>query len=93
MVFAYLRTGKECEAPAVDASSAKPRASKRQPTNVLTGSNTLQLSHISPSSSLVAPPDMMNAMRGGMQVHAVPDNEKAFDAKGNRLPWAFEFAE
>ncbi|KAF2149635.1 hypothetical protein K461DRAFT_231504 [Myriangium duriaei CBS 260.36] len=28
-----------------------------------------------------------------MQVHAVPDNEKALDASGRRLPWAFEYAD
>ncbi|TKX21461.1 hypothetical protein C1H76_6535 [Elsinoe australis] len=36
---------------------------------------------------------MMPSMRGGMQVHAVPDNEKAFDANGRRLPWGFEYAD
>ncbi|KAF2639397.1 hypothetical protein P280DRAFT_430030 [Massarina eburnea CBS 473.64] len=28
-----------------------------------------------------------------MQVHAVPDSERAFDSSGRRLPWAFEFAD
>ncbi|KAF2465838.1 uncharacterized protein BDR25DRAFT_294367 [Lindgomyces ingoldianus] len=28
-----------------------------------------------------------------MQVHAVPDSERAFDSTGRRLPWAFEFAD
>ncbi|GAM89642.1 hypothetical protein ANO11243_076810 [Dothideomycetidae sp. 11243] len=28
-----------------------------------------------------------------MQVHAVPDSEKAIDANGRRLPWAFEYAD
>jgi len=31
--------------------------------------------------------------RGGMQVHAVPEAERAFDANGQRLPWAYEYAE
>jgi hypothetical protein len=28
-----------------------------------------------------------------MQVHAVPDSERAFDSTGRRLPWGYEFAE
>ncbi|KAF2689579.1 hypothetical protein K458DRAFT_475030 [Lentithecium fluviatile CBS 122367] len=28
-----------------------------------------------------------------MQVHAVPDSERAFDSTGRRLPWAFEYAD
>ncbi|KAF1949219.1 hypothetical protein CC80DRAFT_457929 [Byssothecium circinans] len=28
-----------------------------------------------------------------MQVHAVPDSERAFDSSGRRLPWAFEYAD
>ncbi|KAF1851875.1 uncharacterized protein K460DRAFT_272601 [Cucurbitaria berberidis CBS 394.84] len=28
-----------------------------------------------------------------MQVHAVPDSERAFDSTGRKLPWAFEFAD
>ncbi|KAL5114838.1 hypothetical protein ACEQ8H_007267 [Pleosporales sp. CAS-2024a] len=28
-----------------------------------------------------------------MQVHAVPDSERAFDSTGRRLPWAYEFAD
>jgi hypothetical protein len=28
-----------------------------------------------------------------MQVHAVPDAERAFDSTGRRLPWGYEFAE
>ncbi|KAF4549927.1 Hypothetical protein D9617_19g102320 [Elsinoe fawcettii] len=36
---------------------------------------------------------MMPSMRGGMQVHAVPDNERAYDANGRRLPWGFEYAD
>ena len=28
-----------------------------------------------------------------MQVHAVPDSERAYDSTGRRLPWAFEYAE
>jgi hypothetical protein len=28
-----------------------------------------------------------------MQVHAVPDSERAFDSTGRRLPWGIEFAE
>jgi len=37
----------------------------------------------------------MNArsLRGGMQVHAVPESERAVDANGQRLPWAYEYAE
>jgi hypothetical protein len=30
---------------------------------------------------------------GGMQVHAVPEAERAIDANGQRLPWAYEYAE
>lgn len=29
----------------------------------------------------------------GMQVHAVPDDERAVDASGKRLPWAYSYAE
>lgn len=32
-------------------------------------------------------------LRGGMQVHAVPETERALDASGQRLPWAYEYAE
>lgn len=32
-------------------------------------------------------------LRGGMQVHAVPESERAIDANGQRLPWAYEYAE
>ena len=28
-----------------------------------------------------------------MQVHAVPDAERAYDSTGRKLPWAFEYAE
>jgi hypothetical protein len=35
----------------------------------------------------------MNSIRGGMQVHAVPESERAVDASGKRLPWGYEFAE
>ncbi|PVH94079.1 hypothetical protein DM02DRAFT_573496 [Periconia macrospinosa] len=28
-----------------------------------------------------------------MQVHAVPDSERAFDSSGRRLPWAIEYAD
>lgn len=28
-----------------------------------------------------------------MQVHAVPDSERAYDSTGRKLPWAYEFAE
>ncbi|PSN63753.1 hypothetical protein BS50DRAFT_576371 [Corynespora cassiicola Philippines] len=28
-----------------------------------------------------------------MQVHAVPDSERAFDSMGRKLPWAYEFAD
>ncbi|KAF2083600.1 hypothetical protein K490DRAFT_51224 [Saccharata proteae CBS 121410] len=28
-----------------------------------------------------------------MQVHAVPDSERAFDASGRQLPWAYEYAD
>ncbi|GAB7356286.1 hypothetical protein MBLNU459_g7091t1 [Dothideomycetes sp. NU459] len=35
----------------------------------------------------------MNSLRGGMQVHAVPESERAFDASGKRLPWGYEFAD
>ena len=30
---------------------------------------------------------------GGMQVHAVPESERAVDANGQKLPWAYEYAE
>jgi hypothetical protein len=44
---------------------------------------------------LTALPDMNNRsqLRGGMQVHAVPEAERAIDANGQRLPWAYEYAE
>lgn len=35
----------------------------------------------------------IHAMRPGMQVHAVPDSERAFDASGRKLPWGFEYAD
>lgn len=35
----------------------------------------------------------MNSLRGGMQVHAVPESERAVDASGRRLPWGYEYAE
>jgi hypothetical protein len=28
-----------------------------------------------------------------MQVHAVPDSERAFDSTGRKLPWGYESAE
>ncbi|KAL1583832.1 hypothetical protein WHR41_07204 [Cladosporium halotolerans] len=34
-----------------------------------------------------------NFGRGGMQVHAVPENERYIDATGKRLPWAYERAD
>lgn len=34
-----------------------------------------------------------NFGRGGMQVHAVPENERYIDASGKRLPWAYERAD
>lgn len=34
-----------------------------------------------------------NFGRGGMQVHAVPENERYVDASGKRLPWAYERAD
>jgi hypothetical protein len=30
---------------------------------------------------------------GGMQVHAVPEAERAVDTNGQRFPWAYEYAE
>jgi hypothetical protein len=35
----------------------------------------------------------MQRRGGGMQVHAVPESERALDANGQRLPWAYEYAE
>ncbi|KAL1304637.1 hypothetical protein AAFC00_003601 [Neodothiora populina] len=35
----------------------------------------------------------MNSLRGGMQVHAVPESERAIDASGKRLPWGYEYAD
>lgn len=35
----------------------------------------------------------MNSFRGGMQVHAVPDDERAMDAGGKPLPWGYSYAE
>ncbi|GME49647.1 hypothetical protein GTA08_BOTSDO07534 [Neofusicoccum parvum] len=32
----------------------------------------------------------MNSFRGGMQVHAVPESERAFDAAGRQLPWGYD---
>lgn len=34
-----------------------------------------------------------NLGRGGMQVHAVPENERYVDSQGKRLPWAYERAD
>lgn len=34
-----------------------------------------------------------NFGRGGMQVHAVPENERWIDSSGKRLPWAYERAD
>ena len=28
-----------------------------------------------------------------MQVHAVPDAERAFDSQGRQLPWGYEYPE
>jgi len=36
---------------------------------------------------------MNSSMRGGMQVHAVPDDERAKDSRGQPLPWAYSYAE
>jgi hypothetical protein len=30
---------------------------------------------------------------GGVQVHSVPESERAVDANGQRLPFAYEYAE
>jgi hypothetical protein len=38
-------------------------------------------------------PATMQRRGGGMQVHAVPEAERALDANGQRLPWAYEYAE
>ncbi|KAJ9635364.1 hypothetical protein H2199_008367 [Coniosporium tulheliwenetii] len=35
----------------------------------------------------------MNSLRPGMQVHAVPETERAFDASGRQLPWGIEYAD
>lgn len=35
----------------------------------------------------------MNSFRAGMQVHAVPDDERARDASGQPLPWGYAYAE
>lgn len=36
----------------------------------------------------------MNApFRGGMQVHAVPEDERIVDSTGKPLPWGFAYAE
>ncbi|KAF2753469.1 hypothetical protein EJ05DRAFT_541967 [Pseudovirgaria hyperparasitica] len=31
--------------------------------------------------------------RGGMQVHAVPESERAWDSSGRQLPWGYEYAD
>ena len=37
---------------------------------------------------------MNGPFRGGMQVHAVPDEERAYDAAtGVKLPWGYSYAE
>ena len=37
---------------------------------------------------------MATPFRGGMQVHAVPEDERVFDAStGQRLPWGYSYAE
>lgn len=45
--------------------------------------------------SIATLPNMNNRspFRGGMQVHAVPETERAIGANGQRLPWAYEYAE
>lgn len=35
----------------------------------------------------------MHSFKAGMQVHAVPDEERAIDPSGKPLPWAYEYAE
>jgi hypothetical protein len=35
----------------------------------------------------------MNTIRGGVQVHAVPEHERAFDSSGKRMPWGYEYPE
>ncbi|KAF2237780.1 hypothetical protein EV356DRAFT_564399 [Viridothelium virens] len=37
--------------------------------------------------------DDMNAIRTGVQVHAVPENERAYDSSGRRLPWGYTYAD
>ena len=37
--------------------------------------------------------DEMNAIRSGVQVHAVPEHERAYDSAGRRLPWGYTYAE
>ncbi|KAI9663248.1 MAG: hypothetical protein M1821_008296 [Bathelium mastoideum] len=37
--------------------------------------------------------DEMNAIRTGVQVHAVPENERAYDSAGRRLPWGYTYAD
>lgn len=36
---------------------------------------------------------MNSSFRGGMQVHAVPEDERARDSRGQALPWGYAYAE
>ncbi|KAI9656652.1 MAG: hypothetical protein M1831_004562 [Alyxoria varia] len=36
---------------------------------------------------------MNHNLRGGMQVHAVPDEERVVDSSGRQLPWGYSYAE
>ena len=36
---------------------------------------------------------MNSTFRGGMQVHAVPEEERARDSRGQALPWGYAYAE
>ncbi|KAF1989235.1 hypothetical protein K402DRAFT_17417 [Aulographum hederae CBS 113979] len=49
-----------------------------------------------PNLRIAASPNnaaMASFRGGGMQVHAVPEAERAFDQSGRRLPWAYDYAE
>ncbi|KIW09150.1 uncharacterized protein PV09_00086 [Verruconis gallopava] len=51
------------------------------------------ISSISATLTILRIMNTRSQFRGGMQVHAVPETERAIGANGQRLPWAYEYAE
>lgn len=58
-----------------------------------TESQSVNISALRPRSRAATSSVTMNSFRGGMQVHAVPESERAFDAAGRQLPWGYEYVE